>query len=167
MMTTRDRRLLRMRRALAAAMCALAIGCARANEPKRTETGNVPPAEQPAEATVAPRTCALIELTPLRVARIDEPQRRLFLVGTDAGEGTTLARIHDLDACYALTDWAGRWSLGVFDDAGLARYKDDPKVETAVADGRWARAYTAEYDAATRRLTRRPASDTPVSVVIR
>ena len=156
-----------MVRTLAAVACALAIGCARTDDSKPADTATVPAADQPAEEAVAPRTCALIELTPLRVARIDESQRRLFLVAADPGEDAILARIHDLDACYALTEWSGRWSLGVFGDAELARYKDDPKVEAAVADGRWARAYTAEYDAATRRLTRKPASDTPVIIVVR
>ena len=44
----------------------------------------------------------------------------------------------------------------MYTDAALARYKDDPQVEAAVKDGRWARAYLAEYDAATKKLTHDP-----------
>src|SRR5437868_4358846 len=134
-----------MRRSLAAAACALAVGCARGGEPQAERAPPAPHAR--VEATTAPRNCVLIELTPLKVVRIDEPQRRLFVVAADGQEGAIVARIRDLDACFNLTEWSGRWSLSVFTDAALARYKDDPKVAAAVSDGRWSRAYRVEYRA--------------------
>jgi hypothetical protein len=143
-----------MRRTIAALALAAMAGCARAKEPPaaaRTE----PPA---AETTTAPRSCFRLDLAPLRLVRVDEPQRRLFVVASDAAAAPIAARIRDLDACFDLTDWGGRWSLSVFTDATLARYKDDPQVEGAVKDGRWAKAYLAEYDAATKTTTRNPAS---------
>lgn len=39
----------------------------------------------------------------------------------------------------------------------MAVYKGDPSVAPAMADGRWALAYVAEYDAASKQMTRRPA----------
>ena len=88
---------------------------------------------------------------------MDEPQRRLFVVAPDGAEGPIAARIRDLESCFGFTDWSGRWSLSVFTDAALARYKDDPQVEAAVKDGRWAKAYLAEYDAEEKRLRLNPA----------
>ena len=135
---------------LAAVACALAAGCARSETPPADE----PP---PAEATASPRSCFRLDLTPLKIARVDEPQRRLFVVAPDAADGPIAARVHDLESCFGFTDWSGRWSLSVFTDAALARYKDDPLVAGAVRDGRWARAYVAEFSAATRKTTRNPA----------
>jgi hypothetical protein len=131
-----------------AAACALAIGCARQESPAADEP--------PSEATTQARSCLRLDLTPLEIARVDEPQRRLFVVAPDAAEDPIAARIHDLESCFGFTDWSGRWSLSVFTDAALARYKDDPQVEAAVKDGRWEKAYLAEYDAASKTLTRNP-----------
>ena len=138
------------RRSVVAVACALAIGCARQDAPAADE----PP---PPEATTQARSCLRLDLTPLEIARVDEPQRRLFVVAPDAAEGPLTARIRDLEACFGFTGWSGRWTLSVFTDAALARYKDDPQVEAAVMDGRWARAYVAEYDASSKTLTRHPA----------
>jgi hypothetical protein len=140
---------------LAAALvaAALVMGCGRGGEPPAKPAPNT----APAEAATTPRNCARLELAPLTVARLDESQRRLFVVAPDGAEKPLDARIRDLESCFEFTEWAGRWSLSVFTDASLARYKDDPHVEAAVADGRWAKAYLAEYDAATRHLTRNPA----------
>jgi hypothetical protein len=138
-----------MRKAFAAVAWVLAIGCVRQEAPAADE----PP---PPEATTQPRSCLRLDLTPLAIARVDEPQRRVFVVAPDAADGPIAARIRDLESCFGFTDWNGRWSLSVFTDAALARYKDDPQVEAAVKDGRWARAYLAEYDAASKKLTRNP-----------
>lgn len=128
------------------ALAALAMaGCARDTDPR--------PA---AGAATSPRSCLRLDLAPLKIVRVDEPQRRLF-VSAAAGTAPLDARIRDLESCFGFTEWAGRWSLSVFADAALARYKDDPQVEGAVKDGRWARAYLAEYDAATKKTTRNPA----------
>ena len=130
------------------------IGCAG---------GAAPPAEQPpappvaVEARTSPRNCARLDLTPLKVLRVDEPQRRLFVLAPDDADKPLAARVRDLESCFDFTDWAGRWSLSVFTDEALARYKDDPLVADAVRNGRWARAYVAEFDAATKTLTRSPA----------
>ena len=139
-----------MRKVMAAAVCALAVACA---------SGEPAPAEEPppAEATASPRSCFRLDLTPLKIVRVDEPQRRLFVVTPDAADGPIAARVHDLESCFGFTDWSGRWSLSVFSDAALARYKDDPQVADAVKNGRWARAYVAEYSAVTRKTTRNPA----------
>ena len=139
-----------MRQVMAAVACALAVGCARGEPPP-------PDGPPPAEATASPRSCFRLDLTPLTIARVDEPQRRLFVVAPDAASAPIAARVHDLESCFGFTDWSGRWSLSVFTDAALARYKDDPQVADAVKDGRWARAYVAEYSAATKKTTRNPA----------
>ena len=139
-----------MRRVFAAAACALAIGCTSQDAPPANE----PP---PPEARTDARSCLRLDLTPLTIARVDEPQRRLFAVTSDQADAPIAARIRDLESCFGFTDWNESWSLSVYTDAALARYKDDPQVEAAVKDGRWARAYVAEYDAATRKLLRHPA----------
>ena len=139
-----------MRRRLAAVACGLAVGCAPSQPPPSNET-------PPVEAAASPRSCFRLDLTPLTIARVDEPQRRLFVVAPDAADGPIAARVHDLESCFGFTDWSGRWSLSVFTDAALARYKDDPQVADAVTDGRWAKAYVAEYSAATKTTTRNPA----------
>jgi len=142
-----------MRSGLAAAACLAAIGCA-GGEPGAHQSPTH--AEAAVEATTSPRSCASLELTPLRVVRIDDRQRRLFAAAGAPGAQLE-ARVHDLETCFGFTEWAGRWSLSVFTDPTLARYKDDPQVTEAVKDGRWARAYVAEYDSASRKMTRDPA----------
>lgn len=142
-----------MRRALVVAALA-ATGCARGAEP--------PPEQAPTpaavtEATTPARNCFRLDLSPLTVVRVDEPQRRLFVVAPDAADKPLAARVRDLESCFELTDWAGRWSLSVFTDEALARYKDDPLVADAVRNGRWARAYVAEYSASGKKMTRNPA----------
>ena len=139
-----------MGRVFAATACALAIGCTNQEPPPANE----PP---PPEAKTAARSCLRLDLTPMTIARVDEPQRRLFVVTSDAAEAPIAARIRDLESCFGFTEWSGRWSLSVYTDPALARYKDDPQVEAALKDGRWAKAYVAEYDAATKKLTRNPA----------
>jgi len=136
--------------AVCAAASALTIGCARSEPP----AADAPPSS---EAATPARSCFRLDLTPLKVVRVDEPQRRLFVVAPDAADAPIAARVHDLESCFGFTDWSGRWSLSVFTDAALARYKDDPQVAGAVKDGRWARAYVAEYSAATKKTTRNPA----------
>ena len=131
------------------AACAVAIGCSRQTPPPSEDA-------PPPEATTTARSCLRLDLTPLKIARVDEPQRRLFVVAPEAADGPIAARIRDLESCFGFTDWNGRWSLSVFSDAALARYKDDPEVEAAVKEGRWAKAYLAEYDAAARKLSRPP-----------
>jgi hypothetical protein len=128
---------------------ALAIGCARSEPPPADEPA-------PAEATAAPRSCFRLDLTPLKLVRVDEPQRRLFVTAPDGAATPIAARVRDLESCFGFTGWSGRWSLSVFTDAALARYKDDPQVADAVKDGRWAQAYVAEYSAATKKTTRNP-----------
>jgi len=142
-----------MRRAAALVCAAVAAGCGRAGAPPAADAAATPPA---AEAATSPRSCLRLDLAPLKIVRVDEPQRRLFVSGAGAGEALD-ARIRDLESCFGFTEWAGRWSLSVFADGALARYKDDPQVVEAVKDGRWARAYLAEYDAATKKTTRNPA----------
>lgn len=144
-----------MHKALVVAASVVATGCGA--------DGGEPPAPAPAplaasdEIRTSPRNCIQLELAPLKVVRADEGQRRLFVVAAAADERPLAARIRDLESCFELTDWAGRWSLSVFADESLARYKDDPQVADAVKDGRWSRAYVAEFDAGTKRLTRNPA----------
>ena len=137
------------------AACVAAAGCVQGTPPPPEQS---PAAPVVAEATTAARSCLRLDLAPLKVVRVDEPQRRLFVVAADAAETPIAARVRDLDSCFELTDWAGRWSLSVFTDAALARYKDDDQVAEAVKDGRWARAYVAEYSATTKQLTRNPAA---------
>jgi hypothetical protein len=140
----------------AAAVAWVLAACARGDPEPQSE-----PAPGGAEGRTPPRNCVRIDLTPLKVVRVDEPQRRLFVVTPDAGERPLAARIGDLESCFDLTDWAGRWHMSVFTDESLAGYKDQSELAAAVADGRWARAYVAEYDAATRNLARHPAGKAP------
>ena len=137
-------------RRVAAAAIVLAAGCS-------AEPADMP-ARPVATAPAPGAPCTSSDLSPLRTVRVDDGQRRFFAVGapgvTDGQIGQAVAR---LEECTAGTAWAGRWRLSVFTDAAMAVYKDDPSVAPAMADGRWAKAYVAEYDAARRKLTRRPA----------
>jgi hypothetical protein len=138
-----------MRRVAAAAAAALlAAGCG-------AERGDEPSSPPVAPAPGAP--CAGRDLSPLRIVRVDDGQRRFFIV---APSGVTDGQIGQaaavLEACTDGTAWADGWRLSVFTDAAMAVYKDDPSVAPAMADGRWAKAYVAEYDAARKQLTRRP-----------
>jgi hypothetical protein len=142
-----------MRRVVAAAAAVvLAAGCGaeRGDEPSSRPVATVAPAPG------AP--CEGRDLTPLRIVREDDGQRRFFTVAapgvTDGQIGQAVAV---LEACTDGTAWAGGWRLSVFTDAAMAVYKDDPSVAPAMADGRWANAYVAEYDAARKRLIRNPA----------
>jgi hypothetical protein len=141
-----------MRRLAAAVAIVLTAGCSA----ERVDEPSSRPVATAAPAPGAP--CGGSDLTPLRTVRVDDGQRRFFAVGapgvTDGQIGQAVAR---LEECTAGTAWAGRWRLSVFIDAAMAVYKDDPSVAPAMADGRWAKAYVAEYDAARKQLTRNPA----------
>jgi len=140
-----------MRRATAAALV-LVAGCA-------AERADEPAARPVATAAPAPRApCAGRDLTPLRVVRVDDSQRRFFAVAmAGVSDGQIGQAVAVLEACTAGTAWAGRWRLSVFSDEAMAVYKDAPSVAPAMADGRWALAYVAEYDAASKQMTRSPA----------
>ena len=144
-----------MRRVVAAAACLAAMGCGRNGEPATAQAPAPPSAV--VEVTTPPRNCIRLDLSPLKVVRVDEPQRRLFAAAPGTDERPLTARIRDLESCFELTEWAGRWHLSVFTDGDLAGYKDEPRLASAVADGRWARAYVAEYTAESKTLTRNPA----------
>jgi hypothetical protein len=143
-----------MRRVALVVSIVVATGCARGGEPPPEQA---PAAPLVAEAATSPSSCVRLDLTPLKVVRTDEAQRRVFVVALDAAEKPLAARIRDLESCFDFTGWAGRWHLSVFSDEAVAGYKDDPRLAAAVADGRWAKAYVAEYDAASKRVTRSPA----------
>jgi hypothetical protein len=97
----------------------------------------------------------------LRVIRIDEHGQRIFL---EANESTVsnLPKIKSIiDRLDQIVErcepsWKSQWSASFFSDAKLAGYKTDGKIQGAVANGDWGRAYVAEYDRKRETLTTHP-----------
>jgi hypothetical protein len=101
------------------------------------------------------------------VARVDASQMRLFVAAADVTEQQIVGRVRDLEACFVQTEWTSRWSLSVFSDPALVGYKDDPHLASFHENGEWAKAYLAEYSAASGQLTMQPASAFPRTITVR
>jgi len=97
-----------------------------------------------------------------QVFRIDQANRRLFVAGSSddlqsqaAGLGRRLKLIRAYVAkCHP--DWGRHWNASFFADRQLAGYKDELPARF-MKDGTWAKAYLAEYENETGRLTLHPA----------
>jgi hypothetical protein len=101
-----------------------------------------------------------------RVARFDDGERRIFVLGTSQeistpGKARRVMRNLSKLVHECRPNWNATWAVSVFTDAKFVRYKDDPSLSTFVADGSWSRAYIAEYDRHSKTMTLMPASGKP------
>lgn len=145
------------------AVAVLSSGCGsepgEAAATQRTDSrSSAAPPEQKADVIAPYERCAAIDLSPMKLVRIDASQMRLFVAAATMTSDQIVDRARRLESCFLSTAWNGKWSLSVFSNAGLAGYKDEPRLAPALADGRWATAYTAEFDAANHELVMQPAS---------
>jgi hypothetical protein len=93
------------------------------------------------------------------VVRVDENNKRLFVTAYGLGSRSKASPVLRLMRAYVAKchpGWGRRWSASFFTNRELAGYKDEqsPKV---LQDGSWAKAYLAEYENETDRLTLHPA----------
>jgi len=93
------------------------------------------------------------------VVRVDENNKRLFVTADELGSRSKASPVLRLMRAYVAKcrpGWGRRWSASFFTNRELAGYKDEqsPKV---LQDGSWAKAYLAEYENETDRLTLHPA----------
>lgn len=102
----------------------------------------------------------------MKIVRLDQSQMRLFVAASSVTSEQIVRRVRELDACFLRTDWEKKWSLSVFSDANLAGYKDEPRLASFLKDGRWAKGYTAEYDAARRELVMQPVTPDSRRVIV-
>lgn len=134
-------------------------------ERKESAAPAVPP--QPQSVARSPvETCAAADLSPLKLVRIDQGQMRLFVAASPVTSDQIVRRVRELETCLLPTDWGKKWSLSVFSIEGLAGYKDEARLTSFVKDGRWAKGYTAEYDAASRVLVMQPATPDSQRIVV-
>ena len=87
----------------------------------------------------------------LEVVRVDDRNRRLFVIATAREVETrrlverTLARSAGyIGSCHP--DWADRWSVTLMAERRFAGYKTEPEILPYVKDGSWSKGYLAEYD---------------------
>jgi hypothetical protein len=102
----------------------------------------------------------------LRVARFDDGQRRIFVVGTSQeistpGKAGRVVRKLSKLVHECRPNWNSTWVVSFFTDAKFVGYKDDPSLRTFVTDGSWSRAYIAEYDRHSGTMNLMPASGKP------
>jgi hypothetical protein len=107
-------------------------------------------------------TC--LNSTQVRIVRVDDTQKRVFVItdlrqiGTAEQARDVLQELEDvLRKCRP--SWEGSWSASFFKDAKFAGYKDEPQLQTFVADGSWTEAYVGEYERTSRTMTLMPATE--------
>jgi len=95
------------------------------------------------------------------VVRVDDHNRRLFVIALADELDSPVRASPRLNLVRAYVSkcrppWDRRWNASFFTDRELAGYKDEqlPKV---LQDGSWAKAYLAEYENETGKLTLHPA----------
>src|SRR5262249_798023 len=96
-----------------------------------------------------------------RIIRFDDRSNRVFAIAQAQeidnvrGARAVLKPIQEaITKCR--TSWDEKWSVSFFTDRKYAVYKDEPQVREYLADGTWNRAYVAEYDHTSQRLTLYP-----------
>lgn len=109
------------------------------------------------EAEDSPSTS---EWQALGVVRVDHRSKRLFVVPPDGvlaskeAASTYLTQVAKLIAA-ELSAWEADWNISFFSSADLAGYKTE-FMETDEARAAWGRAYLAEFNRETGRLTYAP-----------
>lgn len=103
-----------------------------------------------------PTRCALQTVGPSRFIRLDTRQKRFFLTLPSVDRDSVQSVITALDICLAKHEWSRVWSLSVFADRRLARYKDDPQLVPKHKRQQWEHNYLAEYDRTTQIMTLNP-----------
>jgi hypothetical protein len=106
--------------------------------------------------------CGTGEVFRDQLFRIDPTNRRLFVAGSSddlKNQAAGLApRLNSIRAYVAKChpDWGRHWNASFFADRKFAGYKDEQPARF-MKDGTWAKAYLAEYENETGRLTLHPA----------
>jgi len=97
-----------------------------------------------------------------KIVRIDDRNERIFVIvrvdqinTTAKAQKVLLTLQGSLKQCRA--DWGREWAVSFFSDAKYAGYKSDDNMAVFVANGRWSKAYLAEYERLTQRLILNPA----------
>ena len=97
-----------------------------------------------------------------KIVRIDDRNERIFVIvrvdqinTTAKAQKVLLTLQGSLRQCR--TDWGKDWAVSFFSDPKYAGYKSDDNMAAFVANGRWAKAYLAEYERLTQRLILNPA----------
>jgi hypothetical protein len=89
------------------------------------------------------------------LVRVDERQKRYFVVQKSVATSTIKAMIKKIEHCLP-KDWVDRWSLSVFSMKELAGYQDEPNIKPFHKNSGWAKGYLAEYDSEKKKVTLNP-----------
>jgi hypothetical protein len=94
-----------------------------------------------------------------QIVRFDDSAKRAFVVS--AGLETRAAakrsiRTLEMAIRHCRPEWENAWNASFFSRPKYAGYKTDAVVQKYVEDGTWGKAYLAEYDASSKRLTMWP-----------
>jgi hypothetical protein len=90
------------------------------------------------------------------LARVDEKQKRYFIIQKSATIATLRPMIKKIEPCLP-KDWADQWALSVFTMKELAGYQDETGIIPFHKNDRWAKGYLAEYDGKKKEVTFSPA----------
>jgi len=97
-----------------------------------------------------------------QIARLDDSGKRVFVISNLREVQTRTSAKAEVVAVAAgvhrcRPDWGTAWSASFFTNAKYAGYKTEASLRKYVEDGTWGRAYVAEYDASSAKMTLLPA----------
>jgi hypothetical protein len=92
------------------------------------------------------------------LVRIDQGNKRLFVVMKKTGQAGLPRLIGRLEFCFRDHPWSRLWSMSVFSSTHVAGYKDESAILPFHKTNAWAEGYLAEYQSAIRLLTLNPAT---------
>ena len=112
-----------------------------------------------ASSAVEMASDCVARITDSEIVRTDEANQRFFLVGSTETADLLVQNSQDISACFAASDWEGRWSLSLFTDKKFAGYMHEPNITPFHEGDLWSKAYLAEFDGAKPLLTLNPTTN--------
>ncbi len=92
-----------------------------------------------------------------KVVRVDEQNKRLFVVHPTLTSEEFNANLAGIKACIGGKAWGDDWAISVFTDQKYAGYKDEKSIIPFHKDNAWAKAYRFEYSNSESKLLKSPA----------
>lgn len=107
----------------------------------------------------APKTLSKCfeQKTNLVVVRVDENNKRLFVISKKLPENQFKEILPLSEICFKDTPWKTEWSISIFTDKKFAGYKNESDIIPYHKGNIWAQSYIGEYEGKNKRYMSYPA----------